>query len=156
MHDLDADAVITDVQTLAEVRENSLEPRRNLALFFGIFAILAAAITASGISGLMSLEVTERKHEIGIRIALGATPGGVIGSMMARVLAITLAGLSFGFAAAWLMSKPMSNLIYGIVPRDAITFVASSALLVFIAIASSFIPLTRIARLDPTVLLRAE
>ncbi|MGC2110908.1 MAG: ABC transporter permease [Candidatus Korobacteraceae bacterium] len=156
VHDLDPEAVIADVQALAEVRENSLAPRRNTALFFTIFAVLAMAITASGISGLMALEVTERKHEIGIRIALGATPGGVMGSMMARVLAIMAAGLGCGFVAAWLMSAPMSNLIYGIVPRDSVTFAASSALLMIIAATSSFIPLTRIAKLDPTVLLRAE
>ena len=156
VHDLDPDAVITDVQTLTEVRENSLAPRRNTALFFTIFAVLALAITASGISGLMALEVTERKHEIGIRIALGATPGRVMGSMMVRVLLIILAGLGCGFLAAWLMSAPMSRLVYGIVPRDSVTFAASSALLVLIALASSFLPLTRIAKLDPSVLLRAE
>ncbi len=156
VHDLDPQAVITDVQSLSTVRQNSLEPRRNTALFFSIFALVALAITASGISGLMALEVTERKHEIGIRMALGATPGRVMGSMMARVLAIIVAGLGCGFAAAWLMSASMSKLIYGIVPRDSVTFAVSSAVLVAIAVASSFIPLTRIAKLDPTVLLRAE
>lgn len=156
LHDLDPQGVITDVEMLAQVRENSLAPRRNLALFFSIFAGLALAITASGISGLMALEVAERKHEIGIRIALGATPHKVMGSMMTRVLAIVIAGLGCGFGVAWLMAAPMSKLIYGIVPRDAVTFTLSSLLLVLVAIASSFIPLTRIARLDPSVLLRAE
>jgi predicted permease len=156
VHDLDPQAVITDVQTLAEVRENSLAPRRNTAVFFSIFAGLALAITASGISGLMALEVAERKHEIGIRIALGATPHKVMSSMMARVLAIVVAGLGCGFGVAWLMAAPMSKLIYGIVPRDSVTFTVSSALLVLVAMASSFIPLTRIAKLDPSVLLRAE
>src|SRR3984957_12156298 len=103
VHDLDPEAVITDVQALAQVREDSLAPRRNTAVFFSIFAVLALAITASGISGLMALEVTERKHEIGIRIALGATPERVMGSMMARVLGIIAAGLTCGVAAAWLI-----------------------------------------------------
>ncbi len=156
VHDLDPDAVIADMQALTEVRENSLAPRRNTALFFTIFAALALAITASGISGLMALEVTERKHEIGIRIALGATPGRVMSSMMARVLAIIAAGLGCGFAAAWMMSVPMSKLIYGIVPRDSVTFATSSALLVLVGAFSSFLPLMRIAKLNPTVLLRAE
>jgi ABC-type antimicrobial peptide transport system permease subunit len=144
------------VQAVTQVRENSLAPRRTTAIFLSIFAILALAITASGISGLMALEVGERKHEIGIRMALGATPGRVMGSMMARVIAIVVGGLGCGFAAAWIMSASMSKLIYGIVPRDSVTFATSSALLVVIAITSSFIPLTRIAKLDPTVLLRAE
>ncbi len=156
VHDLDPEAVITDVQALAEVRENSLAPRRNTALFFSIFAGLALAITASGISGLMALEVAERKHEIGIRIALGATPGRVMGGMMTRVLIIILGGLGCGFGVAWLISASMSKLIYGILPRDSLTFTASSVLLALTALGSSFIPLTRIAKVDPTVLLRAE
>jgi ABC-type antimicrobial peptide transport system permease subunit len=89
-------------------------------------------------------------------MALGATPGRVMRSMMAQVLAIILAGLGCGFAAAWLMSSSMSKLVYGIVPRDSLTFAASSTLLVIIAVAASFVPLLRIAKLDPTVLLRAE
>jgi predicted permease len=156
VHDLDPDAVIADVQALSQVREESLAPRRNTAIFLGVFAVLATGITASGISGLMALEVGERKHEIGIRMALGATPGRVISSMMAQVLAIIIAGLGCGFAAAWLMSSSMSKLVYGIVARDSLTFAASSTLLAVVAVTASFVPLMRIAKLDPTVLLRAE
>ena len=89
-------------------------------------------------------------------MALGATPGRVMSSMMTQALAIILGGLGCGFAAAWLISTSMSKLIYGIVPRDAVTFTASSTLLVLIAIVASFIPLRRISKLDPTVLLKAE
>ncbi|HKD86568.1 MAG TPA: ABC transporter permease [Terriglobales bacterium] len=156
VHDLDRDAVITDVEALTDVRKDSLAPRRNTALLFSIFAGLALAITASGISGLMTLEVSERKHEIGIRMALGATPRRVMGSMMTRVTAIIVAGLGCGAAVAWLMSAPMAKLVYGILPRDSVTFAVSAVLLVVVAMASSFLPLTRIAKLDPTVLLRTE
>jgi predicted permease len=156
VHDLDADAVIADVQALADVRQQSLAPRRDIALFFGVFAVLGLAITASGIAGLMTLEVTERKHEIGVRLALGATPGRVIGRIMGRVLVIILGGLGCGFGVAWLMSASMSKLIYGILPRDSATFASSCALLVLIAVAASLLPLSKIAKLDPTVLLKAE
>jgi putative ABC transport system permease protein len=156
VHDLDPDAVIADIQPLSQVREESLAPRRTTAIFLSVFAMLALAITASGISGLMALQVGERKHEIGIRMALGATPGRVMSSMMTQALAIILGGLGCGFAAAWLISTSMSKLIYGIVPRDAVTFTASSTLLVLIAIVASFVPLRRISKLDPTVLLKAE
>jgi hypothetical protein len=77
-------------------------------------------------------------------------------SMMARVFAIIIAGLGCGFAIAWLISGSMSKLIFGILPRDAVTFAASSALLVLTAMAASFLPLTRISKLDPTVLLKVE
>jgi ABC-type antimicrobial peptide transport system permease subunit len=105
---------------------------------------------------MMALSVGERKHEIGVRLALGATPGAVIRSMMKQLLAIVAAGLGAGFAAAWAVSTSMSHLIFGVAPRDFVTFTASSALLVTVAVASSFVPLTRIAKLDPVVLLRAE
>ena len=156
VHDLDPQAVITDVQTLTQVREESLSPRRNIAIFFSVFACLALLITASGVSGMMALEVTERKHEIGIRMALGATPGRVMTSMLSRIFVIIAAGLGCGFAVSWLMSATMSKLIYGIVPRDPVAFTVSSVVLLVIAAASSFVPLARIPRLDPTVLLRAE
>jgi predicted permease len=156
VHDLDRNAVITDVEPLLQVRENSLAPRRSTAIFLSLFALLALGITASGISGLMSLEVGDRKHEIGVRLALGATPHRVIRSMMGQALAIVVAGLGVGFAVAWLMSTSMSRLLYGVVPRDALTFAASSSLLVAVALTSSFVPLTRIAKLDPTVLLKLE
>ncbi len=80
----------------------------------------------------------------------------VILSMMKQVLVLMTIGLGTGFGAAWLMSTSMSHIISGIAPRDAITFTVSSALLIAVAAASSFVPLTRIAKLDPVVLLRAE
>jgi putative ABC transport system permease protein len=156
VHDLDPEAVITDVKALTQVREDSLVPRRSTALFFSIFACLALAITASGISGLMALEVSERRHEIGIRLALGATPGKLMSAMLGRLLAIIAVGMGCGFLVSWLMSGSMSKLVYGILPRDFATFAASSVLLTLVAGASSFIPLTRITKLDPTMLLRAE
>ena len=156
VHDLQSDAVVTDVETLSEVRQDSLAPRRNTALLFSIFAVLALAITASGISGLMSLEVSERRQEIGVRMALGATPSRVMRAMMQPTLVIIAGGLGCGLGAAWLMSSPMTKLIYGIVPRDSVTFMAAPALLVLIAVVSSVLPLTRIGKFDPTVLLRAE
>ena len=76
--------------------------------------------------------------------------------MMKQVLALMTLGLGAGFAASWVMSTSMSHVIYGVAPRDAVTFLASSALLIAVTTASSFVPLTRITRLDPVVLLRAE
>ncbi len=156
VHDLDGDVVVADVQPVMQVRENSLASHRTTAVFLSIFAIVALCITASGISGMMALSVGERKHEIGVRLALGASPGRVIRSMMGQALALILAGLGAGFAIAWLMSTSMSRVIFGVGPRDSVTFVASSALLVAVAALASFVPLTRVSKLDPVALLRAE
>jgi predicted permease len=156
VHDLDPDAVITDVQPMMQVRMNSLASRRTTAVFLSIFAVIALCITASGISGMMALSVGERRHEIGVRIAMGATATRVIGSMMWQALTLIAAGLGAGFGVAWLFSSSMSGVIFGVGPRDSVTFAASSALLLMVAAASSFVPLTRVAKLDPVVLLKAE
>ncbi len=136
-HDIDPTAVVADVQPMMKIREDWLASPRTTAIFLGIFAAVALCITASGISGMMAVAVGERKHEIGVRLALGATPGTVIRSMMGQVLVLISAGLAAGFAAAWAMSTSMSSVIAGIAPRDAVTFVASSALLLAVATASS-------------------
>jgi putative ABC transport system permease protein len=141
---------------MMQVRKEWLALRRTTAILLSVFAVIALCITASGISGMMALTVGERKHEIGVRLAVGATPSSVILSMMKQVMVLMTIGLGTGFGAAWLMSTSMSHVISGIAPRDAITFTVSSALLIAVAMASSFLPLTRIAKLDPVVLLRAE
>jgi putative ABC transport system permease protein len=155
-HDIDPDAVVADMQPMLQVRKDWLASRRTTALFLSVFAVVALCITASGISGMMALAVGERKHEIGVRLALGATPSIVIRSMMRQVFVLMTVGLGTGFGAAWVTSASMSSVIFGIAPRDGVTFAASAALLIAVATASSFVPLKRIAKLDPAVLLRAE
>ena len=155
-HDIDPKVVVADVQPMIQVRENWLASRRTTAMFLTVFAVVALCITASGISGLMALAVGERKHEIGVRLALGATPSLVIRSMLRQVLVLTLFGLAAGSAVAWEGASSMSAVVAGVAPRDAVTFGISSALLIAVAIASSFVPLMRIAKLDPVVLLATE
>jgi putative ABC transport system permease protein len=155
-HDIDPHAVVADVRPMMQVRKEWLASRRTTAMFLTVFAVVALCITASGISGMMALAVGERKREIGVRLALGATPGTVILSMMKQVLVLMTVGLGAGFGGAWVMSTSMSHVISGIAPRDAVTFTVSSALLIAVTAASSFVPLTRIAKLDPVALLRAE
>jgi predicted permease len=155
-HDIDPRAVVADVRPMMQVRKEWLSLRRTTAMLLSIFAAIALCITASGISGMMALSVGERKHEIGVRLAVGATPGSVILSMMKQASVLMTIGLGTGFAAAWLMSTTMAHVISGITPRDAVTFTVSAALLIAVAMASSFLPLTRIAKLDPVLLLRAE
>jgi predicted permease len=155
-HNIDPRSVVADVRPMLQVRKEWLALRRMTAILLSAFAVIALCITASGISGMMAIAVEERKHEIGVRLAVGAMPHSVILSMMKQMLAFMTVGLATGFGAAWLMSTSMAHVIAGIVPRDAITFTASSALLIVVAAVSSFVPLTRIARLDPVVLLRAE
>ena len=155
-HDIDPNAVVAAVRPMADVRRDWLQARRTTAIFLGVFAVIALAITASGISGMMALSVGERQHEIGIRLAMGATPGSLILAMMKQVLALVALGLGGGFVAASMMSASISRILSGIAPRDGVTYLASSALLFLVALASAFVPLLRITELDPVILLKAE
>jgi ABC-type antimicrobial peptide transport system permease subunit len=155
-HDIDSRAVVADVRPMVQVRQEWLALRRTTAMLLSVFAVIALCITASGISGMMTLTVGERKYEIGVRLAVGATPGAVMLSMIKQWLVLMIGGLGTGIGAAWLMSTSMSHVIAGIAPRDALTFIVSSVLLIAVATVSCYVPLTRIAKLDPVVLLRAE
>jgi putative ABC transport system permease protein len=155
-HDIDPRAVVADVHPMIDVRKEWLASRRTTAIFLGVFAVIALSITASGISGMMALSVGERKHEIGVRLAMGATPGTVIIAMMKQMLSLVAIGLGAGFCAALLMSASISHMISGIAPRDLVTYLLSSVILIVVAIVSAFLPLMRITKLDPVLLLRAE
>ena len=141
---------------MMQLRSDWLEPRRTTAIFLSVFAVVALCITASGISGMMAVAVGERKHEIGVRLALGATPGTVIRSMMKQVLASHDGRAGSGICRRLGNVDFHVSVISGIAPRDGITFAVSSALLLAVAMASSFVPLTQIAKLDPVVLLKTE
>lgn len=155
-HDIAKDVAVTDVQRMTEVRSDSLASPRITATFLTIFAILALSITASGISGMMALMVNDRKQEIGIRLALGATPGAVMRAMFAKVAPAMVGGLVIGLAAAAFLSKSMDQIVVGIPVRDALTFATSSLVLAATAVLFAVAPLTNISRLDPSMQLRAE
>ena len=155
-HQIDADAAITDVLPMTQVKADSLASPRMTAIGLGIFAIVALCITAAGVSGMMALSVSERKHEIGIRLALGATPRDVMLAMLGQALLLIVGGLGSGLLIAWLMSTSMTKLIFGIPPRDVITFGVSALLLVLVATLSCCAPLSRVAKFDPMVALKAQ
>jgi putative ABC transport system permease protein len=155
-HDIDPKAVVADVQPMMDLRQDWLSSRRTTAVFLTIFAVLALCITASGMSGMMALTVGERKHEIGVRLAMGAAPRSVIFSMMKQVMMLTGVGLGAGCCAAWMLSASMAHIISGISPRDTATYGFSLLVLTGVTMASAFIPLMRISKLDPVLLLKAE
>jgi len=155
-HEVDPDAAITDVLPMTQIKSNSLASPRMTAIGLGIFAIVALCITAAGVSGMMALSVSERKHEIGVRLALGATPRAVMAALLGQALLLIVGGLGSGLLIAWLMSTSMTKLIFGIPPRDVITFGVSALLLVLVATLSCCLPLTRVAKFDPMVALKAQ
>ena len=120
---------------------------------FGFFALLLAAI---GLYGVMASSVRDQTREIGVRMALGATPGRVRRDVLGRAAAMTMAGSFAGLALALFASRFVSSLLFEVRPTDPIALAGSSALLFGVALVSAYIPARRATRIDPTDALRSE
>ena len=155
-HDIAPDVAVTDIQTMNQVRTESLVSPRTTATFLTVFAVIALAITASGISGMMALMVNDRRQEIGIRLALGATPGAVMRGMFFKVAPAMCGGVLVGLLAAWWLSRAMNDIVIGVSVRDSLTFATSSVVLAATAVLFAVAPLTHISQMDPSTPLRAE
>lgn len=153
---LDPEMPVFDVYTMDQRLFDSLARRRFSMLLLGVFAVIASILAAIGIYGVMAYSVNERTHEIGIRLALGAQPGGVLKLVIRQALVLTSLGVAIGLTGAVSMTRIMSSLLYGVGATDALTFVATPLLLGSIALVASYIPARRAARVDPMVALKCE
>jgi putative ABC transport system permease protein len=142
--------------TLAgEFSETLTSPRFRAILLAG-FAVIALLLASIGIYGVTAHAVSQRRHEVGIRMALGARGGDVLGLMMAQHLRPALIGLVIGVAAAIALSRSLSSLVYGVGTTDPLTFAAMGIALVAVAAAACWIPARRATRVDPVVALRTQ
>ena len=153
---VDPEQPVYDVKTLDERVADAASGTRFNATLLGFFGFVALALAAVGVYGVIAYSVAERTHEIGIRVALGASRGDVAGMVMSQGMAMTAAGLIFGLAGAWLVTRYMTGLLYGIAPRDPATFGATAGMLAAVALAACYLPARRAMGVDPMVALRHE
>lgn len=152
---LNGDGVVS-IEAMQDVVSRHEAPwRANLALF-GAFALLTLVIAVTGLYAMMAHTVFEQSREIGLRLVLGATPGGVAGSVIAGALSVVAAGGVIGLAGAVVTSRLMRSLLFGVEPLDPAALVVAPFLLALVALAACVLPAVRAARTDPSVCLRSE
>ena len=156
IHGLDADLPIYYVRTMQQRVDESLARRRFLVTMLALFAGVALVLATIGIYGVMAYLVSQGSREIGIRLALGATQGGILRMVVSRGMMVAVAGVGVGLAAAFFLTRLMRSLLFGVDTADPLTFVAIAGLLGFVALAASFIPARRAARIDPMDSLRCD
>jgi putative ABC transport system permease protein len=156
VHRLDPDQPVAALRPMDAVVEEALSSARFNTVLLGIFAVIAFTLAAVGIYGVISYDVTQRIHELGIRLALGAQPEHVTRLVVGQGAALAALGIVVGLAAAFALTRLMSTMLFGVEPRDFYTFASISILLGAVALAASYLPSRRAMALDPVAALRHE
>jgi putative ABC transport system permease protein len=154
--ELDRDLPLSNVSSLTEVVSTSVAQPRLTAEFVGVFAVLALSLTSVGIYGVLAHFVTQRTHEIGIRMALGARHADVLKLVLAQGMRLVLIGLAVGFIASLGVMRLLTTLLVGTTASDPFTFACVSVLLFLVALVACYVPAWRAMRVDPLVALRCE
>jgi ABC-type antimicrobial peptide transport system permease subunit len=155
VHRIAPTAPIVNVLTLAQIKDQSVAPRRLNAALVSSFGILAVVIAAVGIAGVLGFSVSARTNEIGIRMSLGADRARVLRMILKEGSALLAIGLALGVAGAWVAGGVIRGLLFGVAPHDAVTFVGVAVLMAAIGIVACWIPALRAARIDPAVTMRS-
>ncbi len=153
---IDKDVPVTEIATFESVLAREASPRRFNAVLFAAFAALALVLAATGVYGVLSYSVSQRTHEVGIRMALGAGNRDVLRLFMGQGMVLVLLGLALGLAGAFVLTRLMSSLLFGVSTTDLTTFVLVSVGLILIGLFACYIPARRATKVDPLVALRYE
>jgi putative ABC transport system permease protein len=153
---IDKDQPVFDVHTMKEIRSISVALYSFSSVTLGIFAGVALLLAAVGIYGVMAFAVTQRTHEIGIRMALGARSGDVLKMVVLNGMKLAVGGVAIGLVGAWGLSRFMKALLFGVGATDVLTFAGVSVCLLFAALLACWLPARRATKVDPLVALRYE
>ncbi len=156
IHAVDKNLPLYNVLTMKEVLERSVWLPLFYGKMFGTFAVFALFLAAVGIYGVMAYAVTQRTHEIGIRMALGAQSGDIVKLVLRQGMLLALVGVAIGLAAALALTRVISSLLFGVSATDPLTFVGVSLSLALVALLACYIPARRAMKVDPMVALRYE
>jgi putative ABC transport system permease protein len=153
---VDKDQPMYKIRSMDEVVSHSQSESRFTLVVLGIFAAVALTLASVGIYGVISYSVAQRRHEIGVRMAVGAQPRHVLLLVVGQGMLLAVAGTAAGVAVALGATQLMSSMLFGVSPRDPLIFAATPAILGVVALLSSYLPARRAAALDPMSALRQE
>jgi putative ABC transport system permease protein len=156
LHAMDADMPFAQVETIDEIVEQQTGSQRFTTLLLGLFAAAGLVLAAVGIYGVVSYLVAQRRRELAVRVAVGASAANVLWLVLRNGLQMAVLGASMGLMGVWATQKLINKLLFGISPVDPLTFAGSAVFLVAVVMAACWVPARRAARVDPCTALRAE
>jgi len=156
IHAVEPTAPVYDIRTMQDRLYDSLARQRFSAIMLAAFALFAVILAAVGVYGVISYLVSQGTHDIGIRIALGASRTGILALVVRQGMELAITGIAAGLAGALLLTRLMNTLLFGVSATDALTFSAVAVVLAGVALLASYVPARRATRLDPLVALRDE
>jgi putative ABC transport system permease protein len=153
---MDANLPVANIRPMSDIVSTALATPRLTSFLLGAFAAIALALAAVGIYGVLAYLVSQRTHEIGIRLAIGANRAQVLGMILKQGMTLALGGIAIGVVAAFGLTRLMQSLLYQITASDPITFVVVPIALLVVTLIASYLPALRATRVSPTTALRVQ
>jgi putative ABC transport system permease protein len=153
---IDPTQPVSSLKTVERMIHERTSPKRIMTAMMSVFAVIALLLAGVGLYAVMSYAVSQRTHEIGIRLALGARKHDILRLVIAQGLKFTLIGLALGMAGAFALTRIMAPLLYGVTATDPLTFILISLSLTGVALLACWIPARRATNIDPMIALRCE